>query len=96
MSFKFNLLARNAGATIALLVLAALLTVTQALATAAEESFLPPAQAFKFSSQQLCNGTVALNWQIAPGYYLYQKRIKVTDAQNQPLAGCHFSDPGGR
>ncbi len=49
---------------------------------ASSDEFLPPEQAFQFSFQQ--NGRqVNLNWKIAPGYYLYQKRLKVTDSVKQ-------------
>lgn len=49
--------------------------------------FLPPDQAFGFSSRQ--NGEqLTLSWQIAPGYYLYQQRIHAypgDDATKIPL-----------
>ncbi|MEH6825247.1 MAG: protein-disulfide reductase DsbD domain-containing protein [Motiliproteus sp.] len=49
---------------------------------APSEQFLPPDQAFKFSYQQQ-GEQVRLHWQIAPGYYLYQKRLKISDAQKK-------------
>ncbi|QIW15331.1 protein-disulfide reductase DsbD [Pasteurellaceae bacterium RH1A] len=39
-------------------------------------AFLPPEQAFAFSAQ-VGSQAAQLNWQIAEGYYLYQKEIKV-------------------
>ncbi|WP_277621746.1 protein-disulfide reductase DsbD domain-containing protein, partial [Pseudomonas sp. BIOMIG1BDMA] len=36
--------------------------------------FLPVGQAFVFSSERLPSGETQLFWQIADGYYLYQKR----------------------
>jgi thiol:disulfide interchange protein DsbD len=38
--------------------------------------FLPVGQAFMFSSERLASGETRLFWQIADGYYLYQKRLK--------------------
>ncbi|WP_409303307.1 protein-disulfide reductase DsbD domain-containing protein, partial [Pseudomonas sp. KCJK8993] len=38
--------------------------------------FLPVGQAFVFSSERLPSGETQLFWQIADGYYLYQKRLK--------------------
>lgn len=38
--------------------------------------FLPVGQAFAFSSERLDTGETRLYWQIAEGYYLYQKRFK--------------------
>ncbi|NBB11579.1 protein-disulfide reductase DsbD [Pseudomonas sp. SLFW] len=38
--------------------------------------FLPVGQAFMFSSERLQSGETRLYWQIADGYYLYQKRLK--------------------
>ncbi len=38
--------------------------------------FLPVGQAFAFSSETLPSGQTRLSWQIADGYYLYQKRLK--------------------
>jgi thiol:disulfide interchange protein DsbD len=38
--------------------------------------FLPVGKAFVFTSQRLDSGETQLYWQIADGYYLYQKRLK--------------------
>ncbi len=48
--------------------------------------FLPAEQAFVFSSQRLETGETRLYWQIANGYYLYQKRLKFEglSADQQP------------
>jgi thiol:disulfide interchange protein DsbD len=48
--------------------------------------FLPVGQAFMFSSERLASGETRLFWQIADGYYLYQKRLKFEGlAQAQQL-----------
>lgn len=44
---------------------------------ASDHKPLPAEQAFVFSSQLETNKTVILQWQIAPGYYLYQDQLKV-------------------
>ena len=38
--------------------------------------FLPVGKAFIFTSERLESGETQLYWQIADGYYLYQKRLK--------------------
>lgn len=38
--------------------------------------FLPVEKAFVFTSERLDSGEMQLYWQIADGYYLYQKRLK--------------------
>ncbi|WP_072797989.1 protein-disulfide reductase DsbD [Marinobacter antarcticus] len=39
--------------------------------------FLPVDQAFRYSLQDNRDGTLTLSWDIAPGYYLYRKRMQV-------------------
>lgn len=63
--------------------------ISSALAST-EESFLPPDEAFQFHSEQVSDGTVKLSWQIAPGYYLYQKRIKITDDSKKEISDVAF------
>lgn len=43
-----------------------------------ENDFLAAEQAFVLDVQQQADGTTTLNWRIAPGYYLYQQRLKFT------------------
>jgi thiol:disulfide interchange protein DsbD len=40
------------------------------------DEFLPPEQAFKVSAQATGPDQIALQWIIAPGYYLYRERLK--------------------
>ena len=47
------------------------------------EDFLPPEKAFRLSATALGNDQVQLDWVIAPGYYLYRDRIKITDDTGQ-------------
>ncbi|MGE7962729.1 protein-disulfide reductase DsbD [Pseudomonas sp. NPDC089918] len=49
--------------------------------------FLPIEKAFIFTSERLASGETQLFWQIANGYYLYQKRLKFDDlpAQYKPV-----------
>jgi thiol:disulfide interchange protein DsbD len=41
-----------------------------------QEKLLPPEQAFRFNAQVKDAHTVHVDWQIAPGYYLYRERFK--------------------
>lgn len=41
----------------------------------AEEEYLPPEQAFRFSARIAQPGTIEVRYQIAPGYYLYGERF---------------------
>ena len=45
-----------------------------------EDQFLPVDQAFVFSATADGGGQVLLDWQIAPGYYLYRHRVSVKTA----------------
>ena len=51
-------------------------------------TFLASQQAFQFDAKQSGN-QLALNWQIAEGYYLYQKEVKITPTQAE-LGEWHF------
>ena len=44
----------------------------------ADEDFLPPEQAFKFSARMLDAHTVVVDYAIADGYYMYRERFKFT------------------
>jgi thiol:disulfide interchange protein DsbD len=44
----------------------------------ADEDFLPPEQAFKFSAHMLDAHTVVVNYAIADGYYMYRERFRFT------------------
>ena len=52
--------------------------VSQTHATKSGDDFLPPEQAFIFSASADSPERVRLDWVIAPGYYLYRDRIKVS------------------
>ncbi len=45
-----------------------------------QDQFLPVDQAFVFSATADGGGQVQLDWQIAPGYYLYRHRVSVKTA----------------
>ncbi|OOV86565.1 protein-disulfide reductase DsbD [Oceanospirillum linum] len=55
-----------------------------------EDEFLPPEQAFRFSYKQLSDGTLKLHWDIADGYYLYEKRLKLINENKQTLSAVVF------
>jgi len=46
----------------------------------ADDDFLPPEQAFKFSAHMLDAHTVVVNYAIADGYYMYRERFKFSAA----------------
>jgi thiol:disulfide interchange protein DsbD len=52
--------------------------VNQSRASKSGDDFLPPEQAFIFSASADAAQRVRLSWVIAPGYYLYRDRIRVT------------------
>ncbi len=54
-----------------------LLPLLLAIPAHAENNFLPPEQAFKFSAAQEDQGRVRLTWHISEGYYLYRKQLTV-------------------
>ena len=39
---------------------------------------LPPEKAFAFSAQIASGSSLILQWKIAPGYYLYRDRLKIS------------------
>jgi thiol:disulfide interchange protein DsbD len=49
----------------------------------ADDDFLPPEQAFRFSAHMLDAHTVVVNYAIADGYYMYRERFKFTAAGAQ-------------
>ncbi|KGF78429.1 protein-disulfide reductase [Massilia sp. JS1662] len=44
----------------------------------ADDDFLPPEQAFKFSARMLDAHTIVVNYAIADGYYMYRERFRFT------------------
>jgi thiol:disulfide interchange protein DsbD len=51
--------------------------ITGLTSPAAQDDLLPPDQAFQFSAAVGDANTVQLNWQIAPGYYMYRDKTKL-------------------
>jgi thioredoxin:protein disulfide reductase len=62
--------------------------VGQTRATRSGDDFLPPEQAFIFSASADSPERVRLDWVIAPGYYLYRDRIKVSSDAATPTLGA--------
>jgi thiol:disulfide interchange protein DsbD len=50
---------------------------------ALKDDYLSPEQAFVFSTRIVDGKTVALHWEIAPGYHLYRERISIASTQPQ-------------
>ncbi len=61
---------------IALLLLAYCSFALAPAASAADDDFLEPDQAFKFSARMLDPNTIAVSYEIADGYYMYRERFK--------------------
>ncbi|MEG0142070.1 MAG: protein-disulfide reductase DsbD family protein, partial [Comamonas sp.] len=59
----------------------------QADVMSAEQAFilLPPALGAIKTEDKTKEKQLTLNWQIAPGYYLYRDQIRINDAQGQSL-----------
>lgn len=51
------------------------------------DDFLPPDEAFRFGANMLRPDAVALTWVIAPDYYLYKDRIKVSSTSSNVQLG---------
>ncbi|WPN59791.1 protein-disulfide reductase DsbD [Pseudomonas sp. P9_31] len=50
-----------------------------------QPDFLPVEKAFIFTSERLESGETQLYWQIADGYYLYQRRLKFDDLSSEHI-----------
>ncbi|MGZ8290711.1 MAG: protein-disulfide reductase DsbD [Telluria sp.] len=62
----------------AALLLLALSVLLGAANARAEEEFLDPADAFRFSARMADPQTIAVTWEIADKYYMYRERFKFT------------------
>ena len=66
--------------TLLTLILALIITV---LPLKASDDLLDPEDAFRLQPVQVIDGQLAISWQVAPGYYLYQDRLGVESADIQ-------------
>ena len=55
----------------------------------AEEALLPADEAFAFKAK-VANDEIQLKWDIAPGYYLYKEKIKITSDYSKQLGVAKF------
>ncbi|RJG14814.1 protein-disulfide reductase DsbD [Massilia cavernae] len=62
----------------AALLLLALSVLLGAASARAEEEFLDPADAFRFTARMADPQTIAVTWEIADKYYMYRERFKFT------------------
>jgi thiol:disulfide interchange protein DsbD len=61
------------------------------LTSGADDEFLPPDEAFRFSGEVTGPNALQLTWQIAPDYYLYKSKVKVaTDSALVQLGTPEF------
>ncbi|RTR07180.1 protein-disulfide reductase DsbD [Halomonas nitroreducens] len=75
-------------ASLLLVTLLGLLAATSAEAQGLpdqQDDFLPPDQAFQLQARR-DGQDIRLSWDIAPGYYLYRKRLEVTTAAGETLS----------
>jgi thiol:disulfide interchange protein DsbD len=68
--------------------------VNQTRASRSGDDFLPPEKAFLFSASAAGPDSVRLAWVIAPGYYLYRDRIKITAVAGDATLGAAEFPPG--
>ena len=73
-----------------------------ALPARAEDEFLDPSEAFKFTAKMVDGHTIAVNFQIADGYYMYRERFKFSatgaklGAPAIPPGKVHFDETFGK
>lgn len=68
-------------------------SATAAADTGSTGKFLPPGKAFSYHKEITTKGTIKLHWSVAPGYYLYRSRLKVT---GEPSAVKSVQMPAGK
>jgi thiol:disulfide interchange protein DsbD len=73
---ELNLPADTSGAVPTPLTANPLAKLTQTFGGIAQDTLLPPEQAFRFSVYVKDAQTLRVDWQIAPAYYLYRERFK--------------------
>jgi thiol:disulfide interchange protein DsbD len=78
--------------SVAWLLLAATVLLALAAPAHAEDDFLPPEQAFRFSARAHDAKSVEVTFAIAPGYYLYREQFKF--AANGATLGTPAIPPG--
>src|SRR5258708_18729522 len=72
------------------LALLALATIASPLSSrAADDDLLPVDQAFIVEAKALDRDTVRLDWKMAPHYYLYRERIKITTPDTGATLATH-------
>jgi len=85
-----------------LLPLLSLIAMLAARPALADDGFLEPDQAFKFSARMVDGHTVSVSFQIADGYYMYRERFKFSavgaklGALSIPAGTVHFDETFGK
>jgi len=78
-----------------LLTLLALTGAGAPVCAIAEKDLLPVDDAFRLEAEAVAKGRIEFRWKIAPGYYLYKERIKVTLADAGSFAANPLQLPAG-
>lgn len=71
-----------------------LLTCVAGAHAQSDDGLLPVTRAFALKAQVAAPGTLQLNWVIAPHYYLYRGRIKITSASKDVTLGTPILPDG--
>ncbi|MQA22526.1 protein-disulfide reductase DsbD N-terminal domain-containing protein, partial [Rugamonas rivuli] len=85
-----------------LLPLLSLIAMLMARPALADDGFLEPDQAFKFSARMVDGRTLSVSFQIADGYYMYRERFKFSavgaklGALSIPAGTVHFDETFGK
>ncbi len=75
-------------------ILPALLAIVAALAHGAEPELLEPEKAFRFAAQLKDARSIEVTYQIAPGYYMYRDKFKLSLAPQDAKPGTPQLPPG--
>ncbi|HEX2826513.1 MAG TPA: protein-disulfide reductase DsbD [Burkholderiales bacterium] len=65
-----------------------------AAAAVSPQDLLEPDQAFRFSARAVAKDAIEVQWQVAPGYYMYRERIKFAAQPENVVLGSPDLPPG--
>ena len=70
------------------------LAAGHAAAAVSPADLLEPDQAFRFSARAVAKDAIEVQWQVAPGYYMYRERIKFAAKPDNVVLGSPDLPPG--
>src|SRR5688572_19806140 len=71
-----------------------LVFVAGAAGAASPNDLLEPDQAFRFSARAVAKDAIEVQWQVAPGYYMYREKIKFAAKPENVALGAPDLPPG--